>query len=68
MQNVQRTPEAQAEQAAPRLRKRSMDYVILVTTLILVCFGVIMVFSASYYLAESSSAYNNDGLYFLKSR
>jgi len=58
-----------AVQKAPRAgaaAKRPMDYFILITTLILVSFGVIMVFSASYYLAESSSAYNNDGLFFFK--
>ncbi len=66
MQKVQKAPDAGNVQKVQSVRKRTMDYAILITTLILVCFGVIMVFSASYYLAESSSMYNNDGLYFFK--
>ena len=65
MQNGQRPQNLQNAQQKPVARK-SMDYSILITTLILVVFGVIMVFSASYYMAESSSMYNNDGLYFFK--
>jgi cell division protein FtsW len=63
VQNVQNAP---GTQEVGRAQKNSMDYSILITTLVLVAFGVIMVFSASYYLAESSAAYDNDGLYFFK--
>ncbi len=73
MQSVQRMPDGQNAypngqngQKVQSAAKKPMDFSILITTLILVAFGVIMVFSASYYLAESSSAYNNDGLYFFK--
>ena len=70
-QNVQNMTKAQNMQAqntqkAQSMQKKSFDYSILITTIILVSFGVIMVFSASYYVAESSSAYNNDGLHFFK--
>jgi cell division protein FtsW len=65
-QNVKRMPNGQNGSKVQSVPKRSMDYSILITTLILVAYGVIMVFSASYYLAESSSMYNNDGLFFFK--
>ena len=45
------------------MRKRSMDYFILIATLILVVFGLIMVFSATYY---SSVTKNGDGYYYFK--
>ena len=41
----------------PRMVKRSVDYSILVATIILVCFGILMVYSASYYTAENSKIY-----------
>ena len=47
-------------------KQRSIDYFILITTLILIAYGLIMVFSATYYTAASKSMYNNDGLFFLK--
>ena len=65
-QNMQNMQKAQNMQKTQSMQKKSIDYSILITTIILVSFGVIMVFSASYYVAESSSAYNNDGLYFFK--
>lgn len=43
-----------------------MDYILLVATLVLVVYGLIMVFSASYYKAQSSSLYDYDGLYLFK--
>ncbi len=49
-----------------RLIDRKYDYTILVVTIVLVMLGVIMVFSASFYQAENSEQYNNDGLYFFK--
>lgn len=45
------------------MRKHSMDYFILITTLVLVAFGLIMVFSATYY---SASIKQDDGFYYLK--
>ncbi len=52
-------------QAMP-LVKRSFDYSLMIVAVILVAFGVTMVLSSSYYLAESSAMYNNDGLFFFK--
>lgn len=48
------------------LQKGSIDYSILIVTLILIAYGVIMVFSASYYMAQASKDYNYDGLYLFK--
>ncbi|MEZ4357282.1 MAG: putative lipid II flippase FtsW [Eubacteriales bacterium] len=45
------------------MRKKSMDYALLIATVILVAFGILMVFSASYYYAETKFS---DGLYFFK--
>lgn len=44
----------------------TMDYWILVLTLILVAYGLLMVFSASYYKASASAIYDYDGLYLFK--
>ena len=48
------------------LQKGSIDYSILIVTLILIAYGVIMVFSASYYMAQSSAEYDYDGLALFK--
>ena len=48
------------------LQKGSIDYSILIVTLILIAYGVIMVFSASYYMAQSSKDYAYDGLALFK--
>ncbi|WP_256761533.1 putative lipid II flippase FtsW [Cohnella sp. WQ 127256] len=42
------------------------DFLLLILTLLLVGFGLIMVFSASSSMAVSKPAYNNDALYFVK--
>ena len=42
------------------------DYVIFFSTLALVLFGIIMVFSASYYIAGTDAGYNYDSYFFLK--
>ncbi|RKP55354.1 putative lipid II flippase FtsW [Cohnella endophytica] len=42
------------------------DFLLLIMTLLLVGFGLIMVFSASSSMAVTKSAYNNDALYFVK--
>ncbi|QMV40288.1 putative lipid II flippase FtsW [Cohnella cholangitidis] len=42
------------------------DFLLLILTLLLVGFGLVMVFSASSSMAVSDSDYNNDALYFLK--
>ena len=46
------------------MAKRSIDYPLLIVTMILVMFGILMVFSASYYYAENSSNAQNDALYY----
>lgn len=48
------------------LPKGSIDYSLLIVTLILVAYGLIMVFSASYYMAQSSALYDYDGLSLFK--
>lgn len=45
------------------MKKKSMDYVVFILTLLLVIFGILMVFSASFYNAEKKY---DDGLYFFK--
>lgn len=42
------------------------DFLLLILTLLLVGFGLVMVFSASSSMAVSKPAYNNDALYFVK--
>jgi cell division protein FtsW len=42
------------------------DFLLLILTLLLVGFGLVMVFSASSSMAVSEPAYNNDALYFVK--
>jgi cell division protein FtsW len=44
------------------MKKGSIDYYLLLVTLILVVCGLIMVFSSSYYMAQASEDYNYDGL------
>ena len=44
--------------------KRSFDYTLLITTIILVLFGIVMVFSASYYYAANSANTDYNGYYY----
>ncbi|MFA5676079.1 MAG: FtsW/RodA/SpoVE family cell cycle protein, partial [Christensenellales bacterium] len=46
------------------MAKRPVDYALLVVTVILVLFGVIMVFSASYYYAENNPYTGYDAFYY----
>ena len=48
------------------MRKQSIDYFALILTLIIITFGIVMVYSATYYLAASKEMYDNDGMYFFK--
>ncbi len=43
-----------------------MDFSILLIVTILCAFGLVMIFSASYYYAQHYSGANNDGFYYLK--
>lgn len=47
------------------MNKKPMDYPIFLTTILLVCFGVVMVFSASFYYALNNPAIQ-DGYYYFK--
>lgn len=42
------------------------DYVLMIVTLVIVVYGLIMVFSASYYKAQASALYDYDGFYLFK--
>lgn len=46
------------------MAKRPVDYTLLVVTIILVLFGIIMVFSASYYYAENNPYTGYDAFYY----
>jgi cell division protein FtsW len=45
------------------MHKKSIDYPILILTIMLVLFGIVMVFSASFYYAEQNF---NDQYFFFK--
>ncbi len=44
--------------------KRSFDYTLLVLSIVLVLFGIVMVFSASFYAAENGANTNHDGYFY----
>ena len=46
------------------MNRRSIDYPLLVVAVILVCFGIVMVFSASFYYAEHSANTEYNGYFF----
>ncbi len=46
------------------MTRRSFDYTLLVMTVALVLFGIVMVFSASFYSAENSSSTGYNGYYY----
>ncbi|MGI6152891.1 MAG: putative lipid II flippase FtsW [Christensenellaceae bacterium] len=48
------------------MRKGAIDYTLLITTIILIAYGMLMVFSSSYYMAQSSADYDYDGLSLFK--
>lgn len=56
----------QRKPPAPRLSKGTPDFQLLVLALLLVGFGVVMVFSASSNTAAVSKLYNFDAFYFVK--
>ena len=49
-----------------RLVRGKMDFSILLVISVLCAFGLVMVFSASYYYAQHYSGANNDSFYYLK--
>ena len=46
------------------MTRRSFDYTLLVMTIVLVLFGIVMVFSASFYSAENSSSTGYNGYFY----
>lgn len=50
------------------MQKRGVDYTLLITMIILIAYGLLMVFSASYYKAQSSKMYDYDGLALFKNQ
>lgn len=44
--------------------RRSFDYTLLILAIVLVLFGIVMVFSASFYSAENSASTNYNGYYY----
>lgn len=49
-----------------RVKMHRMDYGILLTVTLLCAFGLVMVFSASYYYAQNYAGANYDGYFYLK--
>ena len=49
-----------------RLTRGKMDFSILLVISVLCAFGLVMIFSASYYYAQHYSGANNDSFYYLK--
>lgn len=52
--------------AEKKLRTGNMDYILLLSIVLLTLIGVIMVFSSSYYDAGSDAKFNNDMYYFFR--
>jgi len=52
--------------AERRVKVGNMDYILLLSIVLLTLIGVVMVFSSSYYDAGSSSKFNNDMYYFFR--
>ena len=48
------------------LGSKGLDTNLIVITMFLIVFGLIMVYSASYYKCSMSSAFNYDSMHFLK--
>ncbi len=59
VRNIQQPAQTITKKGAP-------DFQLLIMTVILVCFGIIMVFSASSSIAWTNKNYNFDSLYFTK--
>ena len=49
-----------------RVARGKMDFTVLLVITVLCAFGLVMVFSASYYYAQHYSGANNDSFYYLK--
>ena len=47
---------------------RGLDTNLLVVLIFIMVFGFVMIYSASYYTAGMSKAYNNDPMYLLKNQ
>ena len=62
--NYRNTPPAVKKKK--KLRPDAYDFTVVIVVLILVLFGVVMVYSASYYYAMTSEDFNYDMFRFLK--
>ena len=56
------------ERARAKNKNGQVDFLLYVVVLLLCAFGLVMVFSASYYYAQNSAKLNYDGLYYLKNQ
>ena len=51
---------------ATKAKRQHLDFAILLTVTLLCAFGLVMVFSASYYYAMNTSSTNYDGYYYIR--
>lgn len=61
-----RKEEPQFKQKKRRIKPDSIDFTVIFVVLTLMLFGVVMIFSASYYTTMTNSYYNFDMFYYLK--
>lgn len=60
---VSRTSQQKSETDTPVQKRHAMDFALFITVIVLCAFGVVMLFSASYYYAQSEFS---DGYYYVK--
>lgn len=60
---VSRTSQHKSEADTPVQKRHAMDFALFITVIVLCAFGVVMLFSASYYHAQSEFS---DGYYYVK--
>ena len=58
--------EARAQKKQQRKKMGHLDYPILMTIAVLCAFGLVMVFSASYYYAQNTASVGYDGYYYIR--
>ena len=64
---VERRPmEKQGEEKRREKTSSYFDYNLLFLIIFLVCFGLVMLYSSSSYIAANSALFNYDGAYYLK--
>lgn len=65
---MERVRPSKAQKDKKQLLKNTSDFWIIILVMVLVVIGLIMVYDASYYVAQQSAAYDHDGAYFLKNQ